>query len=196
MEPAPTDHRRATAERNVEAILDAAEALLGRGDQASVTAVAAEAGVSRVTVYAHFPTREALVTAVMERAVAGARSALEAAAPGQGDPGEALDRVIDAAWRELDRHQGIAHATAEHLDPGDVTRAHDAALHPVRDLVERGRAQGAFRTDLSTDWLVTTFFSLLHACGDEVRAGRMASDDAPRVLRATIGDVLHGSTRR
>jgi TetR/AcrR family transcriptional regulator, mexCD-oprJ operon repressor len=192
VEPAPTDHRRATAERNVEAILDAVETLLERGDQASVTAVASEAGVSRVTVYAHFPTREALVTAVMERAVRGARSALDAAAPGEGDPLEALARVIEAAWRELDRHQGIARATAEHLDPGDVSRAHDAALHPVRALVERGREAGAFRTDLSADWLVTTFFALLHACGDEVRAGTMTSADAPAVLTATLRDLFRG----
>jgi TetR/AcrR family transcriptional regulator, mexCD-oprJ operon repressor len=36
-----TDHRRATAERNVSAILDAAESLLARGAAASTSAVAA-----------------------------------------------------------------------------------------------------------------------------------------------------------
>jgi AcrR family transcriptional regulator len=50
------------------AILDAAEVLLERGGQASITAVAAEAGVSRMTVYAHFPTRQDLLGAVVERA--------------------------------------------------------------------------------------------------------------------------------
>jgi len=61
------DHRRATAERNVAAILDAAEELLSQPGPASVAAVAARAGVSRVTVYAHFPTWEALLEAVVER---------------------------------------------------------------------------------------------------------------------------------
>ena len=63
------DHRRAVAERNVEAILDAAERLLERRLQATISAVAAEAQLSRVTVYAHFPTREQLLEAVAERAV-------------------------------------------------------------------------------------------------------------------------------
>jgi TetR/AcrR family transcriptional regulator, mexCD-oprJ operon repressor len=67
-EPA-TDHRRAIAERNVEAILDAAEQLLERRSQATIAAVAKEAGVSRVTVYAHFATREKLLEAIVERAV-------------------------------------------------------------------------------------------------------------------------------
>ena len=44
-EPA-ADHRRAVAERNVEAILDAGERLLERHAQPSIAAVAAEAGVS------------------------------------------------------------------------------------------------------------------------------------------------------
>jgi len=55
------DHRRAVAERNVEAILDAAEALLEEAAQTSFAAVATRAGVSRPTVYAHYATREALL---------------------------------------------------------------------------------------------------------------------------------------
>src|SRR5919108_5870350 len=117
-----TDHRRAIAERNVTAILDAAEALLERRSPASITAVAAEAGVSRVTVYSHFPTREELLAAVVERAVGRAAVALERAEPRRGPPLEALDRVIAAAWRELDRHSAIAQATSEQLIPAEVLR--------------------------------------------------------------------------
>ena len=53
-----TGYQRQVAERNVEAILDAAEELLQQG-QANISAVAVLAGVSRVTVYAHFPTWQA-----------------------------------------------------------------------------------------------------------------------------------------
>jgi TetR/AcrR family transcriptional repressor of mexCD-oprJ operon len=193
-EPA-TDHRRATAERNTVAILDAVQTLLERGAQVSVTAVAAEAGVSRVTVYAHFPTREDLLTAAMERAVTGARAALEAAEPQSGSAREALERVVAAAWRELDRNRAIAQATSEHLVPAEVTKTHDIALSPIRELVERGRAEGAFRSDVPADWLVTSFFALLHACGDEVRAGRLEASRAPAVLTATIGDMFAAPQR-
>jgi AcrR family transcriptional regulator len=91
------DHRRATAERNVAAILDAAEALLARGAAASTSAVAAEAGVSRVTVYAHFPTRESLLEAVVERAVRHATETLAAARLGEGSAIAALERLVAAA---------------------------------------------------------------------------------------------------
>ena len=123
-DPPSTDHRRATAERNVERILDAAAALLARGAAASTTAVATEAGVSRPTVYAHFPTREALVEAVAARAVAGATAALADAHLDDGSPLEALDRLIEVAWDHLDRGGAIARAAGDQLSSEAMTRAH------------------------------------------------------------------------
>jgi TetR/AcrR family transcriptional repressor of mexCD-oprJ operon len=187
-----TDHRRATAERNLVAILDAAERLLERRSQASIAAVAAEAGVSRVTVYAHFPTREQLLEAVVERAVRHATVALEAAQPDDGPPLDALERVIAAGWRELDRNSAIAQAGAEQLSPAALARAHEAAYAQLRDFVQRGREEGAFRTDLPTDWLVTSCFALIHACGDEVRAGRLDQSRALEVLTVTLRDLMSG----
>ena len=86
----PTDRRRVIADRNVHAILDAAEELLGNHAPVTIAAVASQAGVSRVTVYAHFATGEALLEAVVERAVGHAAAALAAAEPETGPPLEAL----------------------------------------------------------------------------------------------------------
>jgi hypothetical protein len=47
-----------------------------------------------------------------------------------------------------------------------------------------------FRSDLPSEWLVTTTFSLLHAAADEVSDGRLAPSDAPDVLEATLSAVL------
>jgi AcrR family transcriptional regulator len=52
MTEAVVDHRRATADRNAAAILDATERLLERGAALNMRAIAAEAGVSRPTLYA------------------------------------------------------------------------------------------------------------------------------------------------
>jgi AcrR family transcriptional regulator len=184
------DHRRATAERNLQAILDAAERLLERRSPATIAAVAAEAGVSRVTVYAHFPTREQLLEAVVERAVGHATAALDAAEPRRGPALEALERVIAAGWQELDRNATIAQAAADQLSPAALARSHEAAHRRVRELVDRGREEGAVRGDVPAAWLVTCTFALLHACGDEVRAGRLDPETALGVLQATLRDVL------
>jgi TetR/AcrR family transcriptional regulator, mexCD-oprJ operon repressor len=190
-----TDHRRAIAERNVAAILDAAEALLERHTQASIAAVATRAGVSRVTVYAHFPTREDLLEAIIERAVQRATVALEAAQPDADPPLDALERLIAAGWRELEHNSAIARAAAEQLSPAALTRAHQAAHHRIGEFVQRGREEGSFRSDLPTDWLVTACLALMHACADEVRAGRLDAASAPHTLTTTIRDVFAGPPR-
>lgn len=188
-----SDHQRAIAERNVEAILDAVEELLERRAQASISAVAAQAGVSRVTVYAHFRTWEALLEAAVERAVRQTMTALEAADPGTGPPVQALERMLAAAWRHLARYGAMAQAVAEQLSPEAVTRTHQAAHRTVAALVERGRAGGSFRTDLPAAWLVTSSIALIHACAEEVRAGRIDERDAVRVLTVTVRDLFTGN---
>ncbi|ADB53391.1 TetR/AcrR family transcriptional regulator [Conexibacter woesei] len=189
---AATDHRRATAERNVSAILDAVERLLARSATVTIAAVAAESGVSRVTVYAHFDSVAALLEAVVRRAVKGALAALAAADPASGPARDALDRVVDASWQVLDRHSGMARTAAELLSAERLRASHEQAMVPVRELIERGRAEGAFRTDLPADWLVTVFYALLHATGDDVRAGRIDQASAAAVLRTTLHSVLAG----
>jgi TetR/AcrR family transcriptional repressor of mexCD-oprJ operon len=189
------DYQRAIAERNVEAILDAVEDLLERQAQASISAVAAHAGVSRVTVYAHFPTWEALLEAAVERAVRRTMTALEAAEPGDGPPVQALERMLAAAWRHLARYGAMSRAVAEQLSPEAVTRSHQAAHRTVGALVQRGRADGSFRTDLPAAWLVTSCIAVIHACAEEVRAGRIAEPDAVHVLTVTVRDLFTGRGR-
>jgi TetR/AcrR family transcriptional regulator, mexCD-oprJ operon repressor len=188
-EPTP-DHRRATAERNIEAILDAAERLLERGNQTTIVAVANEAGVSRVTVYAHFTTLEQLLEAVVERAVQRTTEALDAVQPERGPPLEALGRIVDVGWRDLDRNNAIAQAAGEQLTAEALRRAHRAAHRRLRKLVDRGRRSGDLRTDVPAEWLVTAFHALIHAAGDEVRAGRMPAGAALEALRTTMHDLF------
>ena len=187
-----TDHRRETAERNVESILDAAEALLSRRAQASISAVAKEAGVSRVTVYSHFPTRGDLLEAVVARVTRAATASIEEARPAEGDPVEALERVLTVAWEELERQEAIRQAAAEELSAEAVLRAHQSAARAIRRLIERGRRQGSFRTDLPVQWLVVSVLALLHAAADEVREGRLKPGAARAAVKTSILELFTG----
>jgi hypothetical protein len=73
-----------------------------------------------------------------------------------------------------------------------VTRTHQAAHQRLGTLLERGRADGSFRTDLPASWLVSACIALIHACSDSVRAGSVAEHDAPRIIRTTVRDLFTG----
>jgi TetR/AcrR family transcriptional regulator, mexCD-oprJ operon repressor len=185
-----TTYHREVATRNAGAILDAAEELLRQEGHATISAVAAQAGVSRVTVYAHFPTWEALLEAAVERAVLRIMTALEAASPADGPATEALERILASGWQHLARYQAMAQAVSELLSPEAVTRTHQAAHDTIASQLARGQADGSFRTDLPASWLVHASIALIHACNDGVRAGRIDPGDALRILTTSIRDLF------
>lgn len=180
------------AERNVEAILDGAERLLQRHEQPSILAVANEAGVSRPTVYAHFGDRERLLEALVERAVRRAMTAIESADPERGPAVDALKRLIAASWKHVAHHEDIAHAAAAELSAHAMRRSHETARSVIRQVIERGRREGAFRTDVTTGWQVTTCLAMIHAAAEEVRAGELEPNAALELLSTTITDLLAG----
>ena len=188
-------YHREIAHRNIEAILDAAEELLELQGHATISAVAAQAGVSRVTVYAHFPTWDALLEAAVERAVGQTVKALEWANPDDGPPAEALDRMLAGAWQHLAHYGAMARAVAELLTPDAVARTHQAAHHAIGALLARGQADASFRTDLPANWLVLASITLIHACADGVRSGQIDEGDAARILRTSIRDLFIGTRR-
>src|SRR5579862_3879363 len=187
-----TTYQREVASRNAEAILDAAEELLRLEGHATISAVAVAAGVSRVTVYAHFPTWEALLEAAVERAVRRTMAALEAASPADGPAAEALERVLASSWQHLAGYQAMAAAVSELLTPEAVARTHHAAYQVIAGLLARGQADGSFRTDLPAVWLVHASVALVHACNDELLAGRIDPQDALRILTTSIRDLFTG----
>src|SRR3984957_20526936 len=92
-----TEHQQAIADRNVTAILDATEELLEQRGQATISAVAKHSGVSRVTVYDHLPTSEALLGGAVDGAVRATMGAPPAIPLRDCPPAEALDRLLAAA---------------------------------------------------------------------------------------------------
>ena len=184
--------REALAERNAEAILDAAERLLARGEQTSVSALAGEAGLSRPTVYAHFPNRQRVLEALVERTVRQAMATLEAAEPERGPALAALQRLLATGWEEIGRHEAIGAAAAGQLSGEAMRRAHEHAREVIGRLLERGRREGAFRTDVPTGWLITSTLALIHAAAEEVRAADLDAQAALDLLTVTVTELVVG----
>jgi len=182
--------REAIAEHNVQAILDATERLLQRGQQPSISAVASEAAVSRPTVYAHFPDRPLLLQALVERTVKHAMSAIDAAEPDRGPAADALQRLIASSWQQIAGHDEIAQAAARELSADAMRQSHASARDVIRKLIQRGRKDGSFRTDLPVAWLVTASLALMHAAAEAVRTGELSAGATPKALSLTIADLL------
>lgn len=192
----PRRRRRADGERSRTAILDAAVRLLRRRPDAGMEAVAAEAGVTRQTVYAHFSSREALVAAAVDRITEDAVAAMDAARLDEGPAADALARFLDVSWDSFEDNAPLFRALpAGPADAEDRTR-HEPVTDRLGRLVERGQEAGEFDAGLPPHWLVATTVALGHAAGEEVTAGRMTNARARAALRTTVFRALGATERR
>jgi AcrR family transcriptional regulator len=186
--------RRADAERSIAAILDAAVDELASDPEASMAEIARRAGVVRATIYVHFPTREALLEAVTERSIAEAVEVISAAEPERGDPGEALRRVLIAAWRYLERYHALV-AINTQLPQAELRRRHRPVLALLQPLIERGQQDGTFRADVPAQWHLSTVLALIHAASGELRAKRLPAAEIESALVATVLGALGASPK-
>lgn len=177
--------RRADAQRNVSAILEAAQELLSTNPTASMQEVARAAGVGRVTLYSHFGSRTELLDAVFTRVMAEADRAL-ADVDLTGDEPQALTRLVRSSWRLVQQSRLLLFAAQLELPQDQIREHHDGALEQVEGLIRRGRRNKTFRTDLPTSWMVTVFYSVMHGAADEINAGRTTVERAPNLITATL----------
>jgi AcrR family transcriptional regulator len=182
--------RRATAPRTAGAILDAAVALLDGGPRPTMAAIAAGAGVSRPTLYAHYATIEAVMEAVVERTAAEVLAAVDAARPEKGPPADALERLLAVALDRLGRWDGLARGATERLGADAERRAREPLAERVTALVARGRGQGAFRADVPAEWLVSMFPALVRGADEHARAHGLDRAEALELLTRMARDVF------
>ena len=145
-----TDTRplRADAMRNRASLLAAAaDEFAERGLDASVADIARRAGVGKGTVFRHFATKDDLIAAIVldrvgELTAAGDR--LRAA----DDAGDALLEFLTvAAQQRQQRDLSFLHVAGD--TNAAVAEARDRMYRTVHDLVDRARAHGALRDDVT-----------------------------------------------
>jgi AcrR family transcriptional regulator len=139
---------RADAARNRARLLDVADRVFSeRGVGASTEEVARAAGVGIGTVFRHFPTKEALLAAVLGARLATLADEAEALA-GAADPGAALTDYVRLV---------VGHAKTKNAY-GDALAGHDLSAvkaevggrlrAALAVLLERAQVAGAVRAEL------------------------------------------------
>lgn len=166
---------RADAQRNIDALLEAAKReFADAGVDAPVRAIAQRAGVGVGTVYRHFPLRSDLITAVFTREIdACAASAAELAAT--HPPTEALRRFLLRFTEFVATKQGLG-AALHSGDPAYEPLPHyfAATLGPaLSGLLDTAATAGEIRTDVDALDLLGAVSNVGSGLGGAARAEQM-----------------------
>lgn len=125
---------RADAKRNYDRIVEVArEVFREQGYDASLDLVAKRAGVGAGTLYRHFPTRDALLDAIMQRWVDRVEVAAEKAVAHEGSPRDVLLTWFDEYVALISLHKG---------GPAKITSAMGDPESPIRTKCEVLRGAG------------------------------------------------------
>ncbi len=165
----PTDSKplRADARRNRARVLEAAESVFAtKGTGAPTEEVARAAGVGIGTVFRHFPTKEALLEAVLyarlQRFVDEAETVVAAES---GDPGGAFFAFL-TSWIEM---SSAKNAYFEALTAAGVTVPKTESdigarlIESLGVLLSRAQGVGAVRDDLVVGELITVIIGTARA---------------------------------
>ena len=185
---ARTRRQRSDARQSIAAVIDAAITTLGDRPDASMDQIARAAGVTRQTVYAHFPSRDALIDAVVEQATAEVTGLLDGLDLDQAPPAQALTRLLDAGWQVAARYPFLWLQPA--VDPGKDADRHAPVLDRMLDIVRRGQASGDFDASVPAHWLLSACLALGRATEDEVKAGRMTIEQATQAMHQSVLRLL------
>jgi AcrR family transcriptional regulator len=138
---------RADAQRNLDRLVDAAcECFAAGGVNVSVDEIARRAGVGHGTVFRRFPTKDALLDAVLaqelDRLLVLAEGAL-----GEPDAGAAFESFFRAAAAAYGRNRALLEGVERCRELPQATSLRTVS----HELVQRAQAASALRGDLTAE---------------------------------------------
>ncbi|WP_410586217.1 TetR/AcrR family transcriptional regulator [Amycolatopsis sp. lyj-23] len=146
--PSTARRLRSDAMRNRERVLAAAEEEFAEhGIEASVSDIARRAGVAKGTVFSHFATKEELIVAVVANHLAELKDVAERLTEAP-DPGAALLEFLTVAGNRR-RQRDLTFLMSASADDATVTEIRNSLHADVTALVDRARAGGAIRPDVT-----------------------------------------------
>lgn len=175
-----------------DGLLTAATHVLLRRPTASLSEVAAATGVSRTTLYARFPTRQALLVGLAQAAMDLVERAYSDARLDASDVFGSLTRVVGLLVPLGERVEFLLRERSLDDEPELVAR-YAALDRPLVEFVERAQSAGQLRADLPAWWVVMSLAGSVYAAWEAIADGRLAPRDAAALV---LGTVLDGVRAR
>ncbi|RDI54151.1 TetR/AcrR family transcriptional regulator [Nocardia mexicana] len=152
---------RRDAARNRDRLLhEAAGVFTEQGLAGSLEEIARRAGVSIGTLYNHFPTRDALIDALLPPRLTALDEFAEQAAA-EPDPWQAFTGFVENMLNQLTADRGLLEAfTGDHPAAAELAQACTRGMTHFSAVLDRARRAGAIRPDATDQDVVNLLWAL------------------------------------
>ncbi|MGN6326624.1 TetR/AcrR family transcriptional regulator [Pseudolysinimonas sp.] len=175
---------RRDALENRAALLAAARVVLNRDLDATLEAIASEAGLTRRSVYGHFATRDELLRELVSTGTA--RVAGELAAVAHPDPLVRLALVAARMWAEVDDVRVMTLFAVRGPFQDLIARELEPVRRLLREAVEEGAAAGRIRADIPAATLGRLIEAAAIAVLDEANRTRLTAAAGRRYVMLSV----------
>ncbi|GAA0944087.1 TetR/AcrR family transcriptional regulator [Nonomuraea longicatena] len=173
--------------RTRRAILDAAFATLIKNPSASLSDVAASAGVGRTTIHRYFPERSALLTAMGQDVLDKIGAATLKARPEEGPALAALDRLCQEYF-ELGDYLMLAFMEPTLTSPEWEEESESDRM--VAKLISRAHREGSIDPAMPASWVHQVLWTLMYAGWQHVREDEAPKHDALTLCLRSLRKIL------
>jgi AcrR family transcriptional regulator len=183
---------RADAQRNRDRLLDSAvRAFSEEGPEATLEAIAKDAGVGIGTLYRHFPTREALVDAAYRNELARLCDAVAELLATMA-PDAALRTWMDRFVDYMGTKRGMADALRALIASGGnpYSQSRDRLTAAIMTLLHAGAATGVVRSDIEPADLLASMSGVSLTAGEPAQR-----EQASRMLDLLMDGLRYRAAR-
>lgn len=182
--PDAPESRRADAQRNRERILDAAAGVLSRSTDGTLQDIAAEAGLSRATVYRHFSDIDAVRAALLEEVGDLGRQLVEQHLLVGGDDAPFATRLLAMLRTALPIRTRYAEIMAK--DPVPDAGLLTAFKPMVEALIRHAQGRSEVRADLDPEVMADALITIGFYTARRVYRDGLAIEDALQVFETLL----------
>lgn len=176
-----------------DAIVESAFDVLGRDPSASLSDVAAAAGVGRATLHRHFAGRADLILALAKTADRELDDAVKIAVASAASWTDALRLSMVAIIPLANRNWFLAQEALDRHP--EIAAAYAAQRADLIEAIDEARKEGAFAPDAPTAWIAAAYDSLIYAGWEAVRAGDLTPTQAAALGWRTLTQGLQGGAK-
>ncbi|AHH98089.1 hypothetical protein KALB_4727 [Kutzneria albida DSM 43870] len=170
--------------RNLETVLTTGARMLADDPTASISAIAAAAGVDRRTVYRRFASRDELLFAIYDARLAAVDAAIESARLRESPVPVALHRFAEGII-EVNRRWPVE-LTRLRTEP-TIQERRGRSTAEVAAFLQRATEEGFLRADLPDGWALRLLIQLLHLASNEDMSAPQAADLLVHTLLTGVG---------